>query len=237
MGPPSDDVALVLVVDGLWFSFKRRPWVLYDMALKPVGLDVAFFLDSLLLRGNETATGWREAIAGIPTELRKRIRGLVSDGFRGSKSIARQNGWVHQLCHFHLEAKLRGSSGSVKKTVPDRHVRRLALKLACEVIKTPDEKRCDLLAMALRHCVVQLTRSRKTRGVVRELLRDLEPYRAYLHHPELELPTTTNTVESMHNLLRTVASRTNNPRALLVRVQGFLRLHPTVVCNPHSPQN
>lgn len=236
MGPPFDDGALVLVVDGLWYSFEKKIWVLYDMALKPVGLDAAFFLDPLLLRGKESAAGWRQAIASIPPELRKRIRGLVSDGFRGSKRIARQNGWVHQLCHFHLEGKLRGFIGSVRKTIPDRHVRKMAFELVCEVVRTPDEKSCALLVVALQNCLVQLTRSRTVSGIVRQLLRDLKLYRSYLHHPELELPSTTNTIESMHNLIRRATSGVSNTRALLIRVRGFLRLHPTVVCNSHFPQ-
>lgn len=227
----------MLIVDGLWFSFREQPWVLYDMALKPAGSNVAYFLDPLLLRGKESGRKWRKAIAGIPSELRRRIRGLVSDGFRGAKSIARQKGWVHQLCHFHLEGKLKALSGSVKKTVPDRHVRRLAVELAGGAIRTPDEKLCELLTISLRHCADQLTRSRKARGVVRELLRDLELYRAYLHHPELELPTTTNVVESMHSLIRIAASSTNSPDALLVRIRAFIRLHPPLECNYHFPQN
>ena len=230
-------MALVLMVDGLWFSFKGKLWVLYNMALKPVGLRVAFFLDPLLLCGRESAAGWREAIAGIPPELRKRIRGMVSDDFRGSKTVARENGWVHQLCHFHVEGKLRGLIGRVQRNVPDRHVRRMAFELVCEVIKTPDGKLRVLLVVALQNCLAQLTRSRMVSGIVRQLLRNLESYRSYLDHPELELPTTTNTVESMHNLLRTATARVSNPDALLARVRGFLRLHPTMTCNPNSQQN
>ncbi|UCG43009.1 MAG: hypothetical protein JSU73_14330 [candidate division WOR-3 bacterium] len=226
----------MLLVDGLWFSFNRKPWVVYNMALKPVGLGVAFFLDPLMLCGKESAVGWREAIASMPLEPRKRIRGLVSDGFRGSKNVARENGWVHQLCRFHLQGKLRGFTGCVQSTVPDRHVRRLAFELVCEVIKIPDEKLCTLLATALQNCLVQLTRSRAVCGIVRQLLRDLQLYRSYLLHPELELPTTTNAVESMHSLLRKVASCVNNPQALLVRARSLLRLHPVMTCNPNYLQ-
>lgn len=91
-----------LLGDGLYFKFKRMDWVMYVMALKPTRSHQAYFLDPVLLPGKESYERWQQAITTVPPELRKRVRAFVSDGFRGSKLIAREHGWIHQRCHFHL---------------------------------------------------------------------------------------------------------------------------------------
>jgi hypothetical protein len=63
--PASGD--LILLVDGLWFKFRRRPWVLYLMALRPVKEDTATFIAPLLLEGSERMHGWQTAWMGPST--------------------------------------------------------------------------------------------------------------------------------------------------------------------------
>ena len=63
---------LVLLADGLWFQFDRRPWVLYLMALKPCTGNYAVFLDPLLLPGKEGASRWQQALATISQRARRR---------------------------------------------------------------------------------------------------------------------------------------------------------------------
>src|SRR6266542_2354481 len=74
---------LVLVVDGLYFRFQGKDWVLYQMAVKPCHHNRAVFLDPVLLSGRENLRGWSQAIATIPTPIRRRIRASVSDEVSG----------------------------------------------------------------------------------------------------------------------------------------------------------
>jgi hypothetical protein len=104
-----DDTDLVLIVDGLWFAFRQREWVLYNMALRPIAGDRACFLDPILLEGKECAKRWRQALAlSISRDRFRHIRAFVTDGFRGARTIATDNGWVLQRCHWHLLSALRG---------------------------------------------------------------------------------------------------------------------------------
>jgi len=75
---------------------------MYVMVVKPIRSHQAFFLDPVLLPGKESYERWREALATIPPQIKKRVLAFVSDGFRGSKLITREHGWIHQRCHFHL---------------------------------------------------------------------------------------------------------------------------------------
>lgn len=91
-----------LLGDGLYFKFKRMDWVMYVMAVKPVNAHRAYFLNPVLLEGKEGYERWRRAVATIPPETKKLIKSFVSDGFRGSKLLAKEHGWIHQRCHFHI---------------------------------------------------------------------------------------------------------------------------------------
>ncbi len=74
----------------------------------------------------------------------------------------------------------------------------------------------------------------RIQGVVRALLRDLEFYRSYLQYPQLGLPQTTNTVESMARLLREMFRRNRagpNPASTPRWATAFIRTRPTMTCN------
>ena len=114
---------LVLLIDGLYFRFNRRPWVLYLMALKPCHQNRALFLDPLLFPGREEIGCWSQTISTLPVGVHKRIRALVSDQIRGITSLATQKGWVLQLCHFHLISQLQGNRGRRKRKVAGRNMR------------------------------------------------------------------------------------------------------------------
>src|SRR5215467_15630418 len=57
---------LVLILDGLYFRFRRKDWVLYVMALKPCHQNRAVFLDPVLRPGRENMQGWAHAFNTIP---------------------------------------------------------------------------------------------------------------------------------------------------------------------------
>jgi len=68
-------------------------------------------------------------------------------------------------------------------------------------------------------------------GTLKQLLRDWAAVRAHIDHPDLCIPTSTNVVESMLNLLRDTAASTSTVTGILRRVTALVRLHPTFVCN------
>lgn len=229
---PSGD--LVLLLDGLWFRFRQRPWVLYLMALKPCGADYAIFLDPVLCAGRENLLIWSALIEGIPGEIRRRIRGLVTDNLRGMKSLAHQYGWVLQLCQFHLISQLQGRRGRNKKTLTGRSIRERLYQLTRQALHVPDGPILQRTVKRLQLTVEQPLPARKMRMAVREFLRDLDHYRAYQTAPELRLPTTTNTVECMGHIIRDRLRRARHlrtPSALQAWVTGLLRVRSQVTCN------
>ena len=234
---PAGFDAFVLVVDGLWFRFGKRKWVLHDMAVKPVGIPTAFFLEPVMLAGEECAQSWQQALATIPPDVYGRIRALVADGFSGCKAVARRHRWVLQLCHQHLDARLLGRPGH-RRRVRGGAVRSIAVEMVRQVRTTADGLQLAGLKQALGECARHPDLTARISGVIRRFLHDVELFRAYLDHRELELPTTTNSLECRHGQLRLTVRGINNPEAAALRVRSFTRLHPTVTCNGHKiPQN
>ncbi|MFZ2969946.1 MAG: hypothetical protein WA063_02255 [Minisyncoccia bacterium] len=217
--------------DGLYFKFKRRDWVMYVMALKPVRSHKAYFLDPVLLEGKESYERWRQAVATIPEIIKKRIKAFVSDGFRGSKLIAREHSWIHQRCHFHLLMALIRRHGRRTYRTRGAPVREKLLSAVRILLATTDNR-------VLRRQVIKAKRLIRhplcppwIRIQTVEFFRTLNDFRAYLIYPELNLPTTTNSIESSGKLIRKATGTARTSRSVLLRATVFLRLKKFITCN------
>lgn len=225
---------LVLLIDGLWFRFKRRPWVLYLMAFKPSQDDRAVFIDPVLQQGMESREGWHRALNTIPSASRARIRAVVSDNFAGCTTLAEWNGWILQLCHFHLLASLRTRLGAFhRNTVGARALRQEGYQLVRTALTTNNSDCLSSATIRLRELADDPGMPWKFGNILREFVRRLPNYRAYQLHPHLRLPRTTGSVESMGRVIRDVMRRTRNvttPAALNLWVTNYLRLRPEIIC-------
>jgi hypothetical protein len=161
---------------------------------------------------------------------------MVVDNLPGMQQIARRQGWVLQLCHFHLLLKLRSHGRGVRYAVRGGQVREKLYQLLRSALQLPDGQplRCTLERLRrLSHADCGTIR---IQTMVREFLHGLEFYRSYLQHPALGLPHTTNAVESMGRLLREMfrSSRSgSNPASVLRWATALIRLRPRITCNGH----
>ncbi len=239
--PPVPGGPLLLLADAMWFTFARTPWTLYLLALRPVAQPVAYFQDPVLLPGREAARGWHQALATIPATTTARVRALVSDGFRGSHTWARHHGWIQQRCHFHLIAQLHGRRGRFTH-LPSAPVREALYQTTRVALVTRDPERLAHAETTLRHLVAQPQCPDRLAMIGRDFLRQLPAFRAYLRCPELQLPTTTNVLESMARRVRDRVRPLNSPDALRRWATATIRLAPRMACKgadctgaPHQP--
>jgi len=128
-------------------------------------------------------------------------------------------------------ALLRGGDGAVAALkVGLRQLIRSTLEL-------PEGRRLSRTLERLGHLSHGDCGTKRIQTTVREFLNGLQHYRAYLMHPQLGLPRTTNTVESMCRLLRELlrSSRAgSNPASVLLWATALIRMRPRVACNGHS---
>lgn len=231
---PTPRGALVLLADGVWFQFDGRPWVLYLTALKPCRGNYAVFLDPLLWPGKEGASRWAHAVAAIPPEAARRLQALVADDLPGMRRVARQHGWVLQLCHFHLLLKLQVHRRGVHYALRGGPVRAEISQLLREVLQLPDGPRLRRTLQRLERLANTDCGTARIQLAVHECLHGLPFYRAYRRYPRLGLPRTTGALESMARLLREMLRRSragSNPTSVLLWATALIRLRPTIVCN------
>jgi hypothetical protein len=225
---------LILLADGLWFHFHHKPWILYLTALKSCYGKTAVFLDPILLPDKEGAFKWNQVFAAIPPEPRARIRALVVDNLNGMTTIAQQEGWILQLCHFHLTLKLQIQRGRKRYALKGSNVREKIYRLILRALKTKDETWLKSILERLTYLSTTFCGTQRIQASVREFIQTVDYYRAYLAHPELNMPSTTNTVESMCCIIRDLVRRnrcSSSPSSLLAWTTALIRLRKELTCN------
>ena len=220
-----------LLGDGLYFRFKRREWVMYLMAIKPVHGKKAYFLDPVLLEGRECYERWVRAVAAIPLMVKKRIRAFVSDGFRGSQLLSEQNHWLHQRCHFHLLANLVRGKGKRRYRIRSSKLRDTLLDTARILLSSQNPHLLAQARKTTRRLIHRSTCPPYIRKQALEFLEREQDFRTHLRYPKLHLPTTTNAVESTGQMMRRATRTARTPQSLLLRATAFLRLKKFVICN------
>lgn len=220
-----------LIVDGLRFVFKGKAWTLYVIAAKPVTKNTAIFLDPVLIFGDEGARYWRQALDTLPIHLTKRVLAMVSDGFQGSGNIAKERGWIHQRCHFHLLYSLQNRLGRRRSTVRGRIIRERIYRTICNIITDPNARKMGTYARVLHRCEKDPRCPKTLAMITRDFLREFHSFRSYLNYPRLHLPTTTGTIEAMNKILRASCRTVNAPHALRQRAIAVIRLRRQLVCN------
>ena len=207
---------------------------MYVMAVKPVKSHRAFFLDPILLQGKECYERWRVALATVPPETKQRIKAFVSDGFRGSKLIAKEHGWIHQRCHFHLLMALIRRHGRRSYRIKGAGIRERLLGIVRILLTTTEATMKRKQILKAQRLLSHPLCPPWIRIQTIEFLRTLDDFRAYLLYPSLNLPATTNAVESTGKLIRKATSTARTPESVLLHATAFLRLRKSITCNGKS---
>ncbi len=226
----------VLLVDGLWFIFKKQKWAMFLLALKPVSKNKAYFLDPVLLVGGESYENWTMALATIPTGLKKQVKAMISDGFRSSRAIAFEQGWVHQRCHFHLIAYLQVRRGKRKKGLKGATIREAIYQTVLKLLTAKSRARVKALSAHLKLLAKKVDCPKSMQMAASEFLRALAEFRAYLHHKDFHLPTTTGSVETMGKLIRKRTGTIRTAKSLKLWATALVRLKSPITCNGKNIQ-
>jgi hypothetical protein len=150
------------------------------------------------------------------------------------KRITKEHGWVLQLCHFHLIRKLQVQWKRPRRALRGGVIREELYQLIREALETPDDMRLHHLVAHLIQLATTDSITLRLQAILRDFLKSVPYYRSYRVHPNLHLPVTTNTVESMACVIRDLLRRTrcaSNPKALLRWATALIRLRPIITCN------
>lgn len=228
---------LVLLADGVWFQFGGKHWVLYLSALKSSNGKYACFLEPFLYQGKEGAYKWHKVFTAIPRRARQRICAVVVDNLRGMQLIAKRNNWLLQLCHFHMLFKLQVRRKGIRHKLIGGSIREELYRLISYAMHATDPHKLNMALNRLECLSTNKRCTKRIRATVREFVECVGYYRTFLDYPNLGLPTTTNTMESMGGLLRSMLRRSragSNPKSLLLWATALIRMKEKVICNGHK---
>jgi len=225
---------LIILADGVRFSLEQKYWTLYVFAVRSQTGGKAYLLDPILLLGKESLRGWKTAFEAVPAEINNRILALVSDGFRGVDGLAKKNGWICQRCHFHLLAQLQIRLGFWKH-LPDHPIRKEIYETICKLLRTINNE--SKYSLELYELINSPRCPQYYRRLGNEFLRRLTEFRNYIYHPELNLPHTTNCMESFNNIIRDRCKYQRTAKSLQARSIALTRTSISVNCNNRKITN
>ena len=228
---------LIAIADVIWFGTKnhRPSYGCFVILLRPVDSMLAYPVTLALWRGKESKGRWRKTFAGLPPSVRNRIVAVVADGFTGLMSLVQEKGWHFQSCQVHMLRKGMGLRGF--RNIPGREIRRKVLRLLWEFMETPDEYRAATCQKQLQRIFrdpecPQTIITRLSGAVKRGHL-----LRTCFQVPELNLPTSTNSVERVNAFLRerfALIRGANSSRSLRLWIDIVRREIGTICCRGYK---
>lgn len=217
----------ILLLDALWFKFEDIRWTLYVMATRSVKSNKESAAHSRFSLTRFFQRVWKQIINKLSLPLKKRVKACVSDGFRGSGKLIKENKWILQRCHFHFISQLQIRRGR-RKNLKDKYIREEIYQTARKLLVAKGTK---VLKEQLRKLISRSDCPGKLGSIIHEFLQDLDDFRAYRKYPRLNLPITNNTVESMNKLIRQQCRYLRTPESLRLWATTFIRMRPNIKCN------
>lgn len=225
---------LILVVDGIYFSFEDVEYVCLMILVRPVHESWARLRGLVIMQGDESKKHWEDAFEQVLTPMEEaQVKGIVADGSHGLVSLCKERGWVYQRCHFHLLGELKNFC-SGHKNHQTKKLRRNIFELVRTILNTPDEKEMKRLVKNLRRLIAHPDCPKTVKKKIRGFLKHLEKFRTCYRYPELNLPKTSNTAECVGRQIRDILSRmrgVNTLKSLEYWLDIIMRIHPEFQCN------
>lgn len=187
---------------------------------------------SVRINEGEGLAGWKWAFAQLPPSVHERIRVVVCDGVNALGTIANEEGWILQRCHFHLLARLAHNC-SQRRFGKNPMMGKRIQKLAQIVLTHLDEAIMQLAIEELR-LIRMNTTSRSFRTVLSGFIKHYDHYRSYLNFPEYHIPTTSNSAEFLIGQIRDLQYRARGFRtlkSLTSWMEAYCKLNKSVTCN------
>jgi hypothetical protein len=229
---------LIAVADALVkrFGYSWHTW--YFILVRPVDSDQAIVLTPYHCRGRESVAGWVATFGTAPQIILARILALVCDGHPGLVRETKMRSWLLQRCHFHLLASIQGRRS---KWIWGRH--RAEGQRLFDLVKTilchPHEQALGPAIKALEK-LGQQTASPVLQAIISGFITNYRDYRTYLTHPDLRLPTTNNTAETLISQIEGLCQRAHGfPNAAVCNewITVLIKTRDSIKCRPKNQQN
>ena len=227
---------LIVVADAMVETINKKTYSFYFILLRTIKSNKAIIVKPYIKLGAESWLGWQEAFHRLPESILASIKALVGDGHSGLISIAKRRKWIIQRCHFHLIARIQGRRSRWARSRHRALGKRLYF-LTKEIITNTDEKTIVDYLKEIK-IIKDNTSSRLLNRYLSGFIKNYREYRTYLYHPELNLPLTSNAVESIIGSIRNLCHRSHGFRtinSLTLWINALLKYKKFATCNGKLP--
>lgn len=229
---------LIMVADAV-IEYVGSHWhTAYLMLVRATDDTESVILPPLIIRGTETADGWQQAIDSLQESVRKRVVALVCDGHNGLLTEAKWRGWLLQRCHFHLLARIQSRRSRWKIARHKAEAEKIFHHVR-HILEHPNESELTE-SLSILEEIGWVSTSPEIRKVLSGFVRNFRDYRLYLKYPNLHLPTTNNTAESLASSIANLKYRMRGFPTLdsFTRwIIALLKFKKKVTCNGFHQQN
>ena len=237
--PQAPPGPLIAIIDGWIRFFDQKAYTLYLILLRSTHSTRAILTQPVILAGHENIDGWKEAFSTLDPAIIERICAVVSDGVTGFHVFARERNWILQRCHIHLLRTLYPLLGKRCSTPQHKGLRKRMYQLVLNILETSNHKRAEQLVSQLSE-MANYPYCPKWFGMrTRGFLKQYQDFRSYLKHPELNLPITTNSAESVFRLLSDTVRQTRGfrtPQAMNKWITLQFKIIKSIKCNGFTYQ-
>lgn len=157
--------------------------------------------------------------------------------FRWFQGLSEAKGWIHQRCHFHLLSSLVRGKGKRRYLTRGSDVRDKILSAVRVMLAGGSKQRRERARQQLHRHISNPACPSYVRKHILEFFERERDFRAHLHHPKLNLPTTTSAMESTGRLVRKATRTTRTPESLRLRAVAYVRIKQSVACNGFDTPN
>jgi transposase-like protein len=228
---------LVVIADAMIQQIESKIHTVYFILVKTPESREAIIAPPYFEEGKESCIGWKNAFSSLPKPVLRSITAIVSDGHLGLKSLVLRNGWLMQRCQFHLLASLQGRR-SKSKFSRHREAGEAVFTLVKDIINNKNESDIQGSINRLKEIRKQ-TSSPGLSRLLRGFIKTHKQFRTFIDYPELNLPRTSNSAESMVGCVRSLLRRTKgfrSIRSLRIWIEGLIKCKKKIVCNGyHQP--
>lgn len=220
--------ALVKYIGGEWHTW-------YFILVRRPDDDDAIILPPYHTRGTETVAGWRAAFDAQGASVLSRICALVCDGHRGLRYEALWREWVLQRCHFHLIARIQ-SRRSKWRTSQHRDEGWRIYGLVKRVLIVTEGTNLSPLIEELEEIAWRMP-SPDLKNTLKGFVSHHGEFRSYLMRPDLRLPVTSNTAETLIGLIEDVSRRARGFQKISTFnewVWCVIKVRKTIRCTPYK---
>lgn len=230
--PIPQNQPLIALADAMIISIAHTTYTFYFILLRETSTKKATITKPYIRPGTEVASGWLEAFDQLPKPTREMIKALVCDGQKGLTSLARRHNLIIQRCHFHLLASIQGRRSRWRRS-RHREEGELLYRIAVEIL-TSGNKISVQARLAELTSILPKIDSIVLKKNLSGFIKHYSDFRNYLKYPELNLPRTNNSAESLIGSIRELCHRTKGFRtekSLTLWVHCLLKYKKTITCN------